>query len=156
MKDHLKKCFLFRNWNDNELTQLANTCFELELSIGQTLFLEDDVSDSLFVVKSGSINIEKTSGEKDQMIACIDAGSYFGELGILADQPGLDKRSASATAKENTSVIKIPYAGLLTFIKSNPIYGAAFYKNIAVALSLRIQKTSQDLASLKALRLRSL
>jgi cGMP-dependent protein kinase 2 len=154
MKEQLKKCFLFQNWSDKDLDLLKEISEERNLNVGQSLFLENSAADTLFVVKSGSINIQKSGGDDDQYIAHIEAGSYLGEMGLLAEGQA-EKRSATATVRESASVLAIPYARLEALLKEKPELGALFYKNMARALGMRIKRTTQDLASLKTLRLRN-
>lgn len=89
------------------------------LQRGDVLFNEGDVPDSLFVVLSGRIAIaigNKPLDSRESMIALMETGDLFGELGML--DSGL--RSAIARAIESSSVLCIPYAPVLEQIRSTP------------------------------------
>lgn len=89
------------------------------LQRGDVLFNEGDVPDSLFVVLSGRIAIaigNKPLDSRESMIALMETGDLFGELGML--DSGL--RSAIARAIEPSSVLCIPYAPVLEQIRSTP------------------------------------
>ncbi|NCN27654.1 cyclic nucleotide-binding domain-containing protein [bacterium] len=153
MNTVLSECFLFSGWSAQEVKQVAALCREKSLSVGQMLFSEGASSTSLYVVQSGSIKIEKASGDDDQMVAQFSKGSCFGEMGMLStSNPG--PRSASATASESSVVLELNYADLEKLIEEHVHLGAKLYKALAESLSTRIRKTTQDLASLKSLRLR--
>jgi CRP-like cAMP-binding protein len=156
MKNFLTKCFLFKNWNESEIEALVSISQEKSLNLGQILFNENEKADALFVVKSGAINIEKHSGGETEYITHLESGSYFGELGILGSEGQTEKRSATSTAREKCELIKISYSDLEKLLNQHPEAGSKFYRNVALALSIRIKKTTQDLASLKSLRLRHL
>ena len=89
------------------------------LQRGDVLFNEGDVPDSLFVVLSGRIAIaigNKPLDSRESMLALMETGDLFGELGML--DSGL--RSAMARAIEPSSVLCIPYAPVLEQIRSTP------------------------------------
>ena len=72
-----------------------------ELSGGETLFVQGSRGNRIYVIESGSIDIlrEQASGETD-LLARLDAGEHFGEMGPLFGLP----RSATARAAEPTVV----------------------------------------------------
>jgi CRP-like cAMP-binding protein len=89
------------------------------LQRGDVLFNEGDVPDALFVVLGGRIAIaigNKPLDSRESMIALMETGDLFGELGML--DSGL--RSAMARAIEPSSVLCIPYAPVLEQIRSTP------------------------------------
>jgi putative ABC transport system ATP-binding protein len=95
--------------HDDRITQLADQVVELvpdrttaervpttvELAADEVLFRQGDVSDVVYVVESGEIELyrELADGDEEQL-AVIRAGGYFGELGPMLNLP----RSASARA----------------------------------------------------------
>lgn len=89
------------------------------LQRGEVLFKEGDVPDALFVVLSGRVAIaigNKPLDSRESMLALMETGDLFGELGML--DSGL--RSAMARAIEPSSVLCIPYAPVLEQIRSTP------------------------------------
>jgi CRP-like cAMP-binding protein len=91
----------------------------LKLQRGDVLFNESEVPDALFVVLSGRIAIaigNKPLDSRESMLALMETGDLFGELGMLDSGP----RSAMARAIEPSSVLRIPYAPVLEQIRSTP------------------------------------
>ena len=89
------------------------------LQRGDVLFNEGDIPDALFVVLSGRIAIaigNKPLDSRESMLALMEAGDLFGELGMLDNGP----RSAMARAIETSSVLRIAYAPVLEQINSAP------------------------------------
>jgi CRP-like cAMP-binding protein len=79
-----------------------------ELVRGDVLFEVNDEPTSLYVVLSGRIAIaigNKPFDHRESVIALMDAGDLFGEMGMLDNNP----RSAGARALEASSVLEIPY-----------------------------------------------
>ena len=89
------------------------------LQRGDVLFNEGDTPDALFVVLSGRIAIaigNKPLDSRESMLALMETGDLFGELGMLDKGP----RSAMARAIESSSVLRIAYEPVLAQINSAP------------------------------------
>lgn len=89
------------------------------LQRGDVLFNEGDIPDALFVVLNGRIAIaigNKPLDSRESMLALMETGDLFGELGMLDDGP----RSAMARAIETSSVLQIAYAPVLEQFNSAP------------------------------------
>jgi CRP-like cAMP-binding protein len=89
------------------------------LQRGDVLFNEGDAPDALFVVLSGRIAIaigNKPLDSRESMLALMESGDLFGELGMLDEGP----RSAMARAIEQSSVLRIPYAPVREQMQANP------------------------------------
>ena len=89
------------------------------LQRGDVLFDEGDTPDALFVVLGGRIAIaigNKPLDSRESMLALMETGDLFGELGMLDDGP----RSAMARAIEPSSVLRIAYAPVLEQFNSAP------------------------------------
>jgi putative ABC transport system ATP-binding protein len=72
---------------------------------GEVLFEQGDVSDLVYVVESGEIEIFRVNAADEHVrLTVVPPGGYFGELGPLLNLP----RSASARATCDTSLIGFP------------------------------------------------
>ena len=90
-----------------------------QLQRGDVLFNEGDAPDALFVVPSGRVAIaigNKPLDSRESMLALMESGDLFGELGMLDEGP----RSAMARAIEPSSVLRIPYAPVLEQMHAHP------------------------------------
>lgn len=90
-----------------------------ELVRGDVLFKEGDPADALYVVVKGRIAIaieNKPIDSRESVIALMDAGDLFGDMGLL--DTGI--RSANARALEATSVLEVPYEPLRQALKDSP------------------------------------
>ena len=154
MTDTLQSCALFKDWTSKDIERLSEIAISKPLNVGEILFTEGSTANSLILVQSGTIRIEVGAGDDDEAVAEFGTNSYFGEMGLLGKLSDGAKRSASATATEATKVLELSYANLTKLLEADPALAARFYRNIASDLSVRIQKTTKDLASLRSLRLR--
>ncbi|RFZ40348.1 Multidrug resistance protein stp [Mycobacterium marinum] len=72
----------------------------VELQAGSYLFRAGDVSDSLYVVRSGRLQVIDEHG----LVAELGRGQLVGEVGVLRDAP----RSASVLAVRDSSLLRVP------------------------------------------------
>lgn len=151
LTDFLKKTYLFENLKAEELESLSEIAKTKDVIAGDYVFDEGTQATSLYILKSGAVEIlKKASGGDEQTIAQISTGSPLGEMAFVDRMP----RAAAAMVRENTKLIDIPYDALDKLIQSQPAIGHKIYKSIAVVLCRRIRQTSGDLSSLKELKLR--
>lgn len=83
----------------------------------EVLFRRGDNADELFGIVSGRVAILTRSPDgRESLVAVLDEGSLFGELGLFDDGP----RSADARALESTQVLVLDYTAVRAAIKAEP------------------------------------
>lgn len=83
----------------------------------EVLFRRGDDANELFGIVSGRVAILTRSPDgRESLVAVLDEGSLFGELGLFDDGP----RSADARALEPTQVLVLDYAAVRAAIKAEP------------------------------------
>jgi len=88
-----------------------------DLRAGAYLFHEGDVADGVCLVLEGEVEIVMTAGNREEIIRCLHAGDYLGEVAVL-DGHG---RSTDARARSNSSIATIPSAVLLDALATEPV-----------------------------------
>lgn len=151
---NLKTSPLFKNWSQEDLSILASKAKLTTLSHGESIFSEGEAATSLYVVLSGTIKIHKSANDNHEAVTIIGSGSHLGEFGLLAQDPSSQLRFGSAEASEPTQLLEVSYQSLNEMLEAKPELAAIFYKALAMTLAVRIRRTTEDLAGLKALRLR--
>lgn len=112
-----------------------------QLVRGDVLFEAGDEPQSLFVVLSGRIAIaigNKPFDHRESVIALMDDGDLFGEMGMLDN----NARSAGARALETSSVLEIPYEVVMAKLDSSTV----LMWNVIRMLSRRLRSMDQALA----------
>ncbi len=112
-----------------------------ELVRGDVLFEVGDEPDSIYVVLSGRIAIaigNRPFDHRESVIALMDEGDLFGDMGMLDKSP----RSAGARALETSSVLEIPYAAVIEQLDKS----SALLWNVIRMLSRRLRAMDQALA----------
>ena len=89
---------------------------ERKYSDGEIIFRERDSSESVFVITKGNVELSKIGDKGPVMLAMLNAGEVFGEMGIL--DRGL--RSASAVAVGDTVLEETSRENFMEAIKSEP------------------------------------
>src|SRR3954454_24509957 len=116
--DVLAKTEFFADASRDELLLVLEKSSERNLVRGDMLFREGDDPDSLYIVLSGrvAVAIANPIDNRETMVGLMTAGDLFGEMGML--DHGV--RSANARALETSTVLAIPYAGVLAMFNNNP------------------------------------
>jgi CRP/FNR family cyclic AMP-dependent transcriptional regulator len=88
-----------------------------DVARNEVLFRRGDDSSELFGIVSGRVAILTRSPDgRESLVAVLDDGSLFGELGLFDDGP----RSADARALETTQVLVLDYEVVRAAIKAEP------------------------------------
>lgn len=82
------------------LVTLAERAKPIKFQKQSTIIMEGDTTSSLYIILSGKVRIFGSDDKSKELTLMIqEAGSYFGEIALLTDEP----RSASVVALENTT-----------------------------------------------------
>ncbi len=107
----------FNQFNKESRRRLLAAARVESFPAGQRIFEEDDPSDGVCLVESGSVEIvKKISGQGEAVLAVIGPGDYFGEMGVI-DGCG---RSAGARASEACELSIIPADTFLEILRAAP------------------------------------
>ncbi len=105
---------------------------------GQTIFLEGDDSQDLFILVSGRVDIIKG---KEKIEEINEAGVLFGEMSFLLGA----RRTATVKALGEVKAIRIPKEEIAIFLNEFPAVSGEIMK----LLAQRLEETSQILYGLK-------
>lgn len=87
----------------DDLTEVLDTAEVLNIRAGEAIITEGDAGEDIFVIRVGSMIVEKTVGGKPVFLSYLPAGSYVGEMGLI----GGGKRTATVRAAIKSEVIKL-------------------------------------------------
>jgi len=139
-EETLTRTDFFADASPDALHEVAAAGQELHLIRGDVLFNEGDPPEALFLVLRGRLAIALANpiDRRESVVALMEQGDLFGEMGMLDDGP----RSAMARALEPTTVLSIPYDRVLSMFEKNP----KLLWNVARLLAQRIRVTDEALA----------
>ena len=145
----LKKIVLFEDFKDDPavLRKINELFVEKKARKGSVIIKEGDVGDELYIIKNGSVRIEKNTLQNEpytvvQLTA--DQHVFFGEIGLLLH----DTRSATVVAEENSTFLVTNRSKFLKFGEREPLVALKITRQIAQILAKRLQKTNQDVVTL--------
>jgi CRP/FNR family transcriptional regulator, cyclic AMP receptor protein len=127
---------MFELLQEEDRRALADVVDAIKLSSGETLFEAGEPGDSLFIVRSGSIElyIKDTAGQKI-VLTVADEGDLFGELSLLDSGP----RTATAVALTQADLLVLDRDDLLLLFQKRP--DAAL--NMLAAMSAMTRKADE-------------
>jgi CRP-like cAMP-binding protein len=139
-REVLAKTDFFADAPPETIDALAGHGYERELVRGDTLFNEGDPPDALYVVTKGrmAIAIANPIDRRESVVALMEPGDLFGEMGMLDDRP----RSAMARALEPSGVLAVPYGPVLELLDEQP----KLLWNVTRVLAQRLRAMDEALA----------
>jgi len=139
----LKGMVMFDELAGDEFLVAASYMNLYELKKGEFLFKEGDTGDYVCFVASGGIDVLKESiTGKRVVISTVKQGYSLGEMSVIDET----YRSASAMARENSSLVVLARNGFRIILDNHPEIGIKMLKGIARLLSRNMRKTSERLA----------
>jgi signal transduction histidine kinase len=88
-----------------------------ELTPGEYLFYEGDPGDGIYLILEGQMEVTKTAGQREIVIALYEADDYLGEVTVLDGQG----RTTSARARGAVSLAHVPLGELLIVLDTEPV-----------------------------------
>src|SRR5438132_12617372 len=82
---------------------------------GTVLFREGDRGQTMYVIRSGRVNIWKRIGDTEITLAVLGPGEFFGEMALLEGLP----RSAGATVLEDATLVEVDQQSFETLLRKN-------------------------------------
>lgn len=131
----LKGSEFFRNFPGSDLAGIAALADVVYADPGEVIFQEGDEGNAFFVVVQGAIRISR--GQHD--LATLGPREGFGEMAIL----DRETRSATATAKEATTLIRLDRDSFDKAVEANPVVARGIYR----VLTQRLRNTLAQVAA---------
>jgi CRP/FNR family cyclic AMP-dependent transcriptional regulator len=138
--EQLARTSFFADADSKMIERVAASGVERHLTRGDVLFHEGDPPDSLYLVTAGRIAIAMSSqvDHRESVVALMEPGDLFGELGLLDDGP----RSAMARALEASTVLEVPFAPVRELFELDP----RLLWNVTRLLAARLRVMDEVLA----------
>ena len=147
----LHKLYLFKDLNPAELGEVAKLVVSANFSPGDEIFSTGDEAHSLYMIKHGSVKIQKTGSHASSIeVATLGTGSHFGEISFVDGE----KRSATVVATETSEILSIEFDKLKKLIDSNSAIAVKVYRALALFCCGRLRVTTNDLSFAREKNLR--
>ena len=107
---------LFGGVSPADLAELLETAEIKEIRAGQTIINEGEEGFDIFVIRQGSMVVEKSIGGKPVFLSYLPAGSYVGEMALIDG----GRRTATVRAAIKSEVIRLDGDAFRRLLRSKP------------------------------------
>jgi hypothetical protein len=139
----LRKIKPFKELTDDEIWYIRRISKEAFYREGQKIFEEGMEGDAFYIVISGRVKIiKKSSSSKEEVLALIRGGEFFGEMALLDET----KRCASALAFDNVEVFVIRRGDFRQLLSSNDSLAVKLLWVFIKTLCCRLREIDKKMA----------
>ena len=89
--------------------------FGQNIEAGRIIFKEGDEGDQMYIIQVGKVKVSRNIGGKEQVLAILGKGDFFGEMAIVTKV----KRTATITALDQVELLAFNREGFLSMIEKN-------------------------------------
>lgn len=117
--------------------EVVSKCFRLKsFKERDVVIREGDEGDSLFLVKSGKVEIFTSEGEKNVPLATLEEGDFFGEVSLITGKP----RTATVKAMTQLELMELSRNDLMRCIEKHPKVEEILKRYLKVRMENTISK----------------
>ncbi len=99
----------------------------MDVKAGQAIMTEGEVGHDLFIIRSGSMMVEKKVGGKDVFLSYVPAGAFQGEMAVIDGGP----RSATVKAAIRSQVLRLSGEPFRELLKKKPALAKRMREEVA-------------------------
>ena len=122
------------------LTKVGRGKTSLKSPKKQIVYSQGDVAEAVFYIQGGKVKLSVVSQQgKEAVVAILEQGSFFGESCLA----GQIVRTATATALEDSSIVRIDKDAMLHVLHKEPTF-AELFMSYLLTHSIRIQEDLVD------------
>lgn len=129
---------IFAGMTPSDIKGLESAFSVKEMGEGKTVFIENMLGESLYLVKKGTIRISKMMAEGDEeVLVVLGSADVFGEMAIFDGA----HRSATARVAEDAILLSLSKADFEKLSEKNPSLSLKLALNIIRLFSERIRSS---------------
>jgi CRP-like cAMP-binding protein len=148
----LRENILFRDLTDGEIRFLERCVHVRHYHIGESVFRQGEVGVGMYLVVKGRVEIylvdpsAASEESREIYITQLLANDFFGELSLVEEN---GRRTATAVAREETTLIGFFKPDLLEILARRPAMGTRITLRIAEVLGRRLKETTEKVSELR-------
>lgn len=148
----LRENLLFQDLTDRELGFLEDIVHIRKYHAGETVFRQSEVGVGMYIIVKGRVEIfvsdagSSTEEGRDIFITQLLPGDFFGELSLVEEN---GRRTASAIAREETTLIGFFKPDLMEILARSPQTGIKIVSRLAEVLGRRLKETTEKVSELR-------
>lgn len=134
MMDQLRQVDFLRELPDEELRLLLPGVTVLKFGAGEIIVREGDHGDSLYIIRSGVVEVIAGAGDGRQVhIRDLQHPAFFGEMALMTGEP----RTATIRARTDAELLELNREGFTELFKLHPETAAKIGEVIALRMTER-------------------
>lgn len=147
---------IFSTLTKKEIRIVEELVHERHYRAGETVFRQSEIGIGMYIIAKGAVDIsvveleDVTASANDKfseiLITKLKKGDFFGELSLVEEQ---GKRTAHATASEDSVLIGFFKPDLNVILQSHPTIGAKITMNLAEVVGRRLKSTTEKISQLR-------
>ncbi|MCH8069610.1 MAG: cyclic nucleotide-binding domain-containing protein [Candidatus Marinimicrobia bacterium] len=143
----LKKVPVFEGLEPKELSEIEKLIHHRTYKPDEVVFRRNAPGEGMYIILRGKVDILTESGEgTSSVVASLKEGDFFGDLSLLDKEP----RSATALAKDHTTLLGFFRPDLTALLKRKPQLGVKILMNLAAVIGERLRKTNDLLSQMQS------
>jgi len=139
----LRRSPLFEMLSPAELGVLGDLSRAMTFAPGDALISEGEAGASLYVLVTGEVDVVRTEGGQEKVLATLAAPASLGEMSLI----DREVRSATIRARTDCTALQLTAENFASFRKRSRDGFTLFVINVARVLSARLRETNRKLAS---------
>lgn len=138
----IKNISFFADLSDEAIEAISDISEIITVNANSTIFKQDESPDSLYMIISGQVAIEKTFSDlkRKKTLAILEAGDFFGEMALITN----NKRSASAVSKQESVLIKVEKTAFVKMLKIS----APLCFGMIIVVCKRLKEADEEISTL--------
>lgn len=128
----------------DEAAAAAEQLTELTLAPGETLFRQDETSDSIYVLVSGEAEVRSRYGDAEHEIATLAPGTLIGEFALLLDE----HRTRSVVARTDAVLWELTRTAFEAGLAAAAPWATTFLMAVARDLAREMLAVDRQLVAL--------
>lgn len=145
---------IFSTLAKKEIRVVEELIHERHYRAGEAVFRQGELGIGMYIIAKGAVDIsvaeleDITATDKfsEVLITKLKKGDFFGELSLVEDN---GKRTAHATASEDSVLIGFFKPDLNVILQSHPSIGSKITMNLAEVVGRRLKSTTEKIAQLR-------
>ena len=127
--EFLRRTEFFADLTPRTLAELAHNIEIKQFEKDAEIVRQGDEGREFFMVTEGSVAIVRSENGKDETLNRLNAGSYFGEVALIKNQP----RNASVIATEPTTCYVLDREEFRAVVDASDSFGSELRKSVVRA-----------------------
>lgn len=115
LRRDLRTVPIFTHLEDKHFQDLLNEVELISIPPNEIVLNEGEKGSAFYLIRSGEVNVFKSTKNKKQLIAILSEGQFFGEMSLLSEQ----KTNASIETTKSSNLVKLSRDNFLEIVSKD-------------------------------------